>query len=186
MKDRNIILQMVEDMTENPLCPESCGCREYYAEALYDEGYRKESELLKEIEQLKATVQIHLHDIDDLHAEREKRVEEVYTDFMTDYKIMREELNESQEREQALLRGMNNAQAKLETVAKEIAKETAKEIIKWIKLNGTFGYGGYVIHDSTIEQMCKKYGVEVENANTCVSCGDIIPEGRQVCPNCNK
>lgn len=44
MKDRSVILQMVEDMTENPLCPESCGCREYYAEALFDTGYRKQSE----------------------------------------------------------------------------------------------------------------------------------------------
>lgn len=26
----------------------------------------------------------------------------------------------------------------------------------------------------------------VNNANTCVSCGEIIPEGRQVCPNCWK
>lgn len=39
--------------------------------------------------------------------------------------------------------------------------DTAREIIKWIKLNGTLGYGGYVIHDSTIEQMCKKYGVDL-------------------------
>lgn len=22
------------------------------------------------------------------------------------------------------------------------------------------------------------------NANTCVCCGEVIPEGRQVCPNC--
>lgn len=41
-------------------------------------------------------------------------------------------------------------------------KDAAKEIIKWIKRNGILEYGGYVIHDSTIEQMCKKYGVEVE------------------------
>lgn len=41
-------------------------------------------------------------------------------------------------------------------------KKAAKEIIQWIKLNGTLGYGGYVIHDSTIEQICKKCGVEVE------------------------
>ena len=45
---------------------------------------------------------------------------------------------------------------------KQAVKYTAKEIIQWIKRNGTLQYGGYVIHDSTIEQMCKKYGVEVE------------------------
>lgn len=45
---------------------------------------------------------------------------------------------------------------------KQAVKDTAKEIIKWIKLNGLLEYGGYVIHDSTIEQMCKKFGVGVE------------------------
>ena len=27
---------------------------------------------------------------------------------------------------------------------------------------------------------------QAENANTCVCCGAIIPEGRQVCPKCEK
>jgi hypothetical protein len=39
--------------------------------------------------------------------------------------------------------------------------DTAREIIEWIKRNGTLGYGGYVIHDSTIEQICKKYSVDL-------------------------
>lgn len=52
----------------------------------------------QEIERLNATVKIHLIDIDDLHKEREKRVEEVYADFMKDYKIMCEEWNEANER----------------------------------------------------------------------------------------
>ena len=47
-------------------------------------------------------------------------------------------------------------------MVQQAVKDTAKEIIQWIKLNGILEYGGYVIHDSTIEQMCKKYGVEVE------------------------
>lgn len=56
-----------------------------------------------------------------------------------------------------------NIQAKnCEMLLKQTEKDTAKEIIKWIKRNGILEYGGYVIHDSTIEQMCKKYGVEVE------------------------
>lgn len=49
-----------------------------------------------------------------------------------------------------------------EMLLKQKEKDTAKEIIQWIKLNGTLQYGGYVIHDSTIEQMCKTYGIEVE------------------------
>ena len=44
----------------------------------------------------------------------------------------------------------------------QAVKDTAKEIIKWIKRNGILEYGGYVIHDSTLEQIGKKYGVEVE------------------------
>ena len=49
-----------------------------------------------EIEQLKAQIKILLLDIDDLHKEREERVEVVYADFMKDYKIMRNELDECQ------------------------------------------------------------------------------------------
>ena len=44
----------------------------------------------------------------------------------------------------------------------QAVKDTAKEILKTIKLNGTFGYGGYVIYDSTIERIAERYGVEVE------------------------
>lgn len=52
----------------------------------------------------------------------------------------------------------------VDLLKKELAKkesDTAREIIEWIKRNGTLGYGGYVIHDSTIEQICKKYGVDL-------------------------
>ena len=31
-----------------------------------------------------------------------------------------------------------------------------------------------------------KEGITYKNSNTCVFCGDEIPEGRQVCPKCNK
>lgn len=34
-------------------------------------------------------------------------------------------------------------------------------------------------------QNIKFYKVPVE-IDTCICCGDIIPEGRQVCPNCEK
>jgi hypothetical protein len=43
--------------------------------------------------------------------------------------------------------------------------DTARQIIEWIKRNGTLGYGGYVVHDSTIEQICKKYGVDLGDSN---------------------
>ena len=44
----------------------------------------------------------------------------------------------------------------------ELNTSMVREIIKFIKLNGMLSYGGYVIHDSTIDQICKKYGVEVD------------------------
>lgn len=50
--------------------------------------------LQSEVERYKAVNKLLEQDIADLHAEREKRVEAVYADFMQDYKIMRDELNE--------------------------------------------------------------------------------------------
>ena len=64
-----------------------------------------------------------------------------------------------------LLEERENMQAEIiatEEARLQAVKDTAKEIIKWIKLNGLLAYGGYVIYDSTIEQMCKKFCVEVE------------------------
>ena len=52
--------------------------------------------LQEENECLNAKDRLNRIDIDELHKEREKRVEEVYADFMQDYKIMREELNACQ------------------------------------------------------------------------------------------
>jgi hypothetical protein len=41
---------------------------------------------------------------------------------------------------------------------------------------------------STIDQIAKEMleGASKENAETCVNCGAVIPEGRQICPNCNQ
>ena len=52
--------------------------------------------LQEENECLNAKDRLNQIDIDELHKEREKRVEEVYADFMQDYKIMREELKACQ------------------------------------------------------------------------------------------
>ena len=37
-----------------------------------------------------------------------------------------------------------------------------------------------------LDKVAKKHLVNPENHNLCVSCGEVIPEGRQVCPNCEK
>ena len=47
-----------------------------------------------EIERKTGVIRLLEKDVAELHKERERRVEEVYADFMQDYKIMREELNE--------------------------------------------------------------------------------------------
>ena len=35
-----------------------------------------------------------------------------------------------------------------------------------------------------LRRLCPGLWSEPENVNRCVCCGEIIPEGRQVCPNC--
>ena len=47
-----------------------------------------------EIERKTGVIRLLEKDVAELHKERERRVEEVYADFMQDYKIMRDELNE--------------------------------------------------------------------------------------------
>ena len=39
-----------------------------------------------------------------------------------------------------------------------------------------------------VTAMCDKYNFSLagENADRCIECGEIIPEGRQVCPNCER
>jgi len=34
------------------------------------------------------------------------------------------------------------------------------------------------------DKFYQKYDKEQQNANRCICCGEIIPEGRQVCPGC--
>lgn len=78
--------------------------------------------------------------------------------FLADYQKAQKQMDELKEERE----NMQAVIFALEAEKRQAVKDTAKEIIKWIKLNGLLAYGGYVIHDSTIEQMCKKYGVEVE------------------------
>lgn len=90
---------------------------------------------------------------------------------------------------------------KLTVNAKKIAKEAIeKQIPKKIEIwNGRCAcpncgklYGNY----STFKQLttwempyCKYCGQKLDwnvSDNTCVCCGEIIPEGRQICPKCEK
>lgn len=41
------------------------------------------------------------------------------------------------------------------------------------------------VNGKTIEDFIKAYGKNyLENTNTCVACGAVIPEGRMICPMC--
>lgn len=76
---------------------------------------------------------------------------------------LKEELDKAYETERANIQAeIADAGTSCHWCRNTTVKNTAKEIIKWIKLNGLLEYGGYVIHDSTLEQIGKKYGVEVE------------------------
>ena len=42
-------------------------------------------------------------------------------------------------------------------------------------------------YGKTIEDFIKEYGKNfIENVDTCVCCGAVIPEGRMVCPRCER
>lgn len=62
--------------------------------------------------------------------------------------------------------------------------------------NGIFG-SGVKVHNcpncngliSPVHKCCYHCGQKLDwntNDNTCICCGEIIPEGRQVCPKCEK
>lgn len=95
----------------------------------------------EEIEGLTAKDKLNQMDIDDLHKEREKRVEEVYADFMKDYKIMRDELDELTINNKALVENLTNIIIDLGNVFTEIHKkvemDTAKEIYNELCEHGT-------------------------------------------------
>jgi len=42
-----------------------------------------------------------------------------------------------------------------------------------------------IIYLTQEDANCRNYFMPV-SADTCVSCGEVIPEGRQVCPRCEK
>lgn len=48
------------------------------------------------------------------------------------------------------------------------------------------GLHGYVVRDFVIDLIENFPTSQISNAETCVACGEVIPEGRQVCPNCER
>ena len=72
-----------------------------------------------------------------------------------------------------------------EMTRQKVAREIFEDIDRCCRVCGAFGIRGYIMED--VAELKKKYteGAE-ENAERCISCGEIIPEGRQVCPKCEK
>ena len=64
-----------------------------------------------------------------------------------------------------------------------------EKIIEIIEKNGTFngdvmGVDTYIVFkDDLADELLKLFRGNTTD-NMCVCCGEIIPEGRQVCPNC--
>ena len=113
-------------------------------------------------------------DIDELHKEREKRVEEVYPDFMQDYKIMRDELNstmsenaELQKQVDELSHENDELEYRAEQLEKQLTKavkDTAKEIIALIKSQPIMQYDTviYSLTEAQVRGLQLRFGVEVE------------------------
>ena len=160
-------------------CPlrDCINCHTELAKRVLDLIHRLQSEN----ENLKAAVKIHVMDIDELHKEREKRVEEVYPDFMQDYKIMRDELNSTMSENAELQKQVDELKERLRLAYEECedeleelfeqckkdreqaVKDTAKEILQSVgdivdDGDDRFKYKDYQWH----KRLCERYGVEVE------------------------
>ena len=66
-----------------------------------------------------------------------------------------------------------------------------EKILNVIKKHGTFngnvmGFDTYVVFEDDIVDALLNLFKENTTENRCVCCGVVIPEGRQVCPNCEK
>lgn len=70
-------------------------------------------------------------------------------------------------------------QNRLEEIEKEIGERKMDDVIEKL---------GSILQsrNATPEEVKKAYGSVFKNANKCVQCGGVIPEGRQVCLECEK
>ena len=96
-----------------------------------------------------------LADMDDLMARLERRVEDVYPEFMQDYKTMRDELNACYD-ENGKLKEENERIIKEKD---EAVKDKVKEILQKVK---SFALDKEVGLKYLIDRLAKENGVEVE------------------------
>lgn len=114
--------------------------------------------LKDEVETKDAIIKLLEQDIADRDKMLEAKVEDVYADFMQDYKLMREELDGAYRE--------NTALAEEVARLKQYNEALSAEVVRLIEEKAAY----------------RKYVVNQE----CVCCGKKIPEGRQVCPSCEK
>lgn len=111
--------------------------------------------LAKEYKDQVALNKLMLVDMDDLMAQLERRVEDVYPEFMQDYKAMRDELN-------ACYAENGKLKAENERIIKEkdeAVKDKVKEILQKVK---SFALDKEVGLKYLIDRLAKENGVEVK------------------------
>ena len=98
-------------------CPRFDGDRTLSTEDCMEKLMRDALSLIKELtdenEKLKMFNKLHEQDVEDMHKMLEKKVEEVYPEFMRDYQLMRDELDGAYEE---LKESREDNQAKDETI----------------------------------------------------------------------
>ena len=68
----------------------------------------------------------------------------------------------------------------------QIRADTVKKMQERLNKECLIDRGYEVLLEGTIDQIAKEMLEGTVNAEHCIVCGGVIPEGRQVCPNCEK
>ena len=125
------------------------------------EDMKKIDRLEDEIAHKNGIIRLLEKDIEDLHKALEKRVEDVYEDFMKDYKLMREELDGASEENADLQNKLWDLQDDFDNLLAEGKKQAVKDTAKEIYSLMISAYEIYIPTDIA-EEIAKRYGVEVE------------------------
>ena len=122
------------------------------------EDMKKIDRLEDEIAHKNGIIRLLEKDIEDLHKALEKRVEDVYEDFMKDYKLMREELDGASEENADLQNKLWDLQDDFDTLLDEGKKQAVKDTAKEIYSLMIGEYECYIPTDIA-EEIAKRYGV---------------------------
>ena len=152
------LLKEIEDLKEKNEKLYEIGLNENTARF---EDMKKIDRLEDEIAHKNGIIRLLEKDIEDLHKALEKRVEDVYEDFMKDYKLMREELDGASEENADLQNKLWDLQDDFDNLLAEGKKQAVKDTAKEIYSLMISAYEIYIPTDIA-EEIAKRYGVEVE------------------------